>query len=253
MSLDVRGLAYRVLQHRAPRVYVRVIRLRGADFYPVTRDADLVVAGAPGSANSWLRAAFLEDNPDAYVASHAHVWTEVRDAVRWGRPTVLLVRDPVGEVCSRLTRFGNLTPAQALEDYAHYHHKARRWADRVVVATFEQATESPGAVVRRVNARYGTAFAAFPDDPQRHEQLHARLRAANGAVPSGDRAAAQAAARAALAAPALAGLRAQCEELYAGLTADLTRHLREPQDAPSSTASPAPPVSSGSDEPAPLG
>lgn len=210
--------AYRLLQVRAPTAYVALIRLRGADFYPVGRDSTFVIAGAPGSANSFVRAAFLQVNPDVEVASHAHVWTEVRDAVRWGRPVLLLVRDPLGEAASRLTRFGNVTPAQALSDYADYHERVLRWKHDVVVAPFEDATSLVGNVIERVNARFGTTFTPFPDgDAQAVATLTALLAPANGALPQAERQAERDAARQALNAPALTALRGRCDAAYAAL------------------------------------
>ncbi len=210
--------AYRLLQRKAPRLYVRLIARRGADFYPVTQDCALVIAGAPGSANSYVRAAFLQANPGVPVASHAHVWTEVEDGVRWGRPVLLLVREPLGEAASRLTRFGNVTPAQALSDYAEYHEHALAWKGDVVVARFEEATAAVGTVIGRINARFGTTFTPFPDgEPEAVATLKALLSPANGALPQAERQAERDAARAALSAPALSALRRRCDAAYSAL------------------------------------
>lgn len=217
--------AYRVLKRRLPAAYLRVARWRGADFHPVTPDCDLVVAGVPGSANSFLRAAILIDNPDLRIASHAHVWTEVRDAVRWKRPVVLLVREPLSAAASRMSRFGNASAREALRDYAEYHERVLPWADDVVVARFEDATRRPGEVVLRVNRRFGTDLRPFPHErPETMEELHALLREANGAVPTGhhvddaERKATLAAVHDAIRAPELQQLRSRCLAVHATLT-----------------------------------
>lgn len=216
--------AYELLKKHAPTVYVRVVRARGADLHPVTADTDLVIAGVPGSANSFLRSAILIDNPDLRISSHAHVWTEVRDGVRWDRPVVLLVREPLAAAASRIARFGGTSARQALAEYADYHRHVLRWADDVVVARFEDATARPGEVVLRVNERYGTAIRPFRHDDERTlEELHALLREANGAVPTGhadspQRRAVLDAVHAELRSPALRELRAQCLGLHAELT-----------------------------------
>lgn len=212
------GAFYRTLQRRAPRAYLRLIRWRGADFYPVTRDCDLVIAGAPGSANSFARAAILVSNPQLQVSSHAHVWTEVRDAVRFDRPVLLLIRDPLSAVASRMTRFGNVTAAQAFRDYAAYHRHVLRWGDQVVVADFDEVTARLGDVVVRVNDRFGCAIVPFPHaDPDALSGLHTLLASANGAVPSASRGAQTAALRQALLGDDLARLRVRCQGLYAEL------------------------------------
>lgn len=216
--------AYRLLKRHAPPLYLKVARARGADFHAVTPDTDLVIAGVPGSANSFLRSAVLIDNPDLRISSHAHVWTEVRDGVRWGRPVVMLVREPLGAAASRIARFGGVSATEALRDYRDYHRRVLRWADEVVVTRFEDATARPGEVVERVNARYGTALRPFRHDDERTlGELHALLREANGAVPSGhveseERRRTLAAVRSELRSPALRELRAQCLGLHAELT-----------------------------------
>ena len=216
--------AYRLLKRHVPHAYLRVARWRGADFHPVTPDTDLVIAGVPGSANSFLRSAILIDNPQLRISSHAHVWTEVRDGVRWNRPVLLLVRDPLGAAASRITRFGGVSPREALQDYADYHRRVLPWVDDVLVVRFEDATSRPGDVVRRLNERFGTDLVPFPHDAPEHlARLHELLRVANGAVPSGhrddpQRQAAVAAVHEALRAPELRELRARCLGLHAELT-----------------------------------
>lgn len=214
--------AYRLLKRHAPHAYLRVARWRGADFHAVTPGSDLVIAGVPGSANSFLRSAILIDNPDLRISSHAHVWTEVRDGVRWGRPVLLLVRDPLGAAASRITRFGGVSAREALQDYADYHRRVLRWVDSVLVVRFEDATARPGEVVRRVNDRFGTDLVPFPhDEPEHMGRLHELLREANGAVPTGhlpERQARLAAVHEALRAPELREVRAACLGLHAELT-----------------------------------
>ena len=216
--------AWRLLKRHAPPLYLRLARARGADFHAVTPQTDLVIAGVPGSANSFLRSAILIDNPDLRISSHAHVWTEVRDGVRWGRPVVLLVREPLGAAASRIARFGGISPAEALSEYAEYHRRVLPWADDVVVSRFEDATARPGEVVERLNERYGLALRPFRhDDEATLGELHALLQQANGAVPSGhveseERRRTLAQVHAALRGPELRELRARCLGLHAELT-----------------------------------
>ncbi len=222
------GAVYRTLQEHFPRTYLKVITRRGADFHPMTAESDLVIAGAPGSANSFVRSALLAKNPGLRIASHAHVWSELPDAVELGRPVLLLVREPEGAAASRMTRFNSDTPSQALTSYARYYRHALEWKDRVVVADFSEATARVGDVIRRVNARYGTEFVPFPhEDPTAVAELHALLSSANGAVPTGTRSAEKDAARRALSSPDLAGQLAECRRLYETLT-----RTGEPTNAP---------------------
>lgn len=232
VRLRTSSLAWQGLQRRAPRAYLRLAELRGADLHRVCRDTDLVIAGYPGSANSFARSAVLVLNPGLQVASHAHVWTEAADGVRHGIPTLLVVREPRGAVASRLSRFGGSSARAALVDYARFHEQvlARRLPEALVVADFREVVSRFGDVVARVNARYGTALVPFPHgDAQLSRGLTGLLAGANGAVPSGRRAAGAAPVRAALDDPALAGLLERCERAYRAISpAPEVLDLRDP-------------------------
>ncbi len=207
-------LALWPVQAWAPRRFVRLQQRRGLDFYAVEDGTDLVIAGPPGAANSFARSAFLWTNPQASVASHAHVWSEVAEGVRRGKPVLLLLREPEAAVRSQLSRFGNVSRGRAMRDYARFYERALRSASGVVVADFPEVTAHFGDVVRRVNERYGTSFVPFPhEDPAALADLHAMLQQANGAVPTSVRRADKDALS--LDGPGLGRLRRRCQDAYA--------------------------------------
>lgn len=211
---------YRTLQHRMPRLYLRLAQRSRADMHRVSEGCDLAIVGYPGSANSFARMAFLHVNPEARIASHTHVWSELADAVSLRLPALLLVRDPARAVASRMARFGNISARAALLDYARFHERALAWRRDVVVADFSEVTTGFGAVVDRLNERYGTAFVRFPDDDANTvDFLHLLLGGSNGAVPSPARQPALAAALRAVNAPALSTLRRRCADAHAALLA----------------------------------
>lgn len=206
-------LALWPVQTWAPRRFVRLQQRRALDFYAVEDGTDLVIAGPPGAANSFARSAFLWTNPQASVASHAHVWSEVAEAAGRGKPVLLLLREPDAAVRSQLSRFGNVSRGRAMRDYARFYEQAAAFRGVVVVADFPEVTAQFGEVIRRVNERYGTSFVPFPhEDPAVVADLHAMLQQANGAVPTSVR-------RADKDAPSLDGpgrgrLRRRCQAAY---------------------------------------
>lgn len=212
--------AYRLLKRHAPRRYVRLIAHRGADFHPIARDCDLVIAGVPGCANSFMREAILSVNPDLRICSHSHVWTDVEDGVRWKLPVLLLIREPVAAAASRLTRFEADSPGQALQEYIEFYSHALPYLDDVVIADFKETVESPAAVIDCINVRYGTNYALFSDQDQSAQaRVEHALSRTNGALPSqrrgpNDRTRVLEQAHLALAHPSCSQLLTQCEALY---------------------------------------
>jgi hypothetical protein len=148
--------------------------LRGLSAARPDRHTDLVVEGFPRSANTFVKAAFVDANPDCTVASHLHVARSVRRAVRMGLPTVVLVRDPVDAVASLLVRDPRVDPRTALRAYQRFLVGVLPVIDRVVVAPFEQAVADPTAVVLAVDERFDRTFAPPAHDPD----SRARIRAA---------------------------------------------------------------------------
>ncbi len=138
--------------------------LRGLGGLRPTSATGLVIEGFPRSANTYAKAAFLDANPSVRVASHLHSARSVRQAVRRGIPTVVLVRDPVDAIASLLVRDKRVHPRSALKAYIRFHDEIYDLRERVTVADFDEVTHEFGAVIERVNARYGTAFAVYRSD-----------------------------------------------------------------------------------------
>lgn len=211
---------YRTLQHRMPRLYLRLAKRSQADMHRVSEGSDLAIVGYPGSANSYARMAFLHVNPEAKIASHTHVWSELADAVALHLPALLLVRDPAHAVASRMARFGNISARAALLDYARFHERVLPWRNDIVVADFTEVTTGFGAVVDRLNERFGTTFVRFPhEDSNTVDFLHLLLGGSNGAVPSPERRPALQAALNDVNASELSTLRRRCADAYAALLA----------------------------------
>ena len=79
-----------------------------------------------------------------------------RRAVRLGLPTVVLIRRPADAVSSYLVRRPTLTPDDALLEYLDFYRTAWPARDGFVVAPFDLVVSDFGAVIDRVNKRFGT-------------------------------------------------------------------------------------------------
>jgi len=165
-TIAARHLAREALG-RWPSIYLPLARVHNANrpgCEAVDADTDLVIEGFPRCANTFAYAAFREaPNRDAKVAHHLHSPAQVIYAVKHIIPCLVLIRDPESAVASRLlmTDCPWSSPQPLLREYNNFYRLLLSYRQHFVVATFEEVIEDFGAVVRRLNARYGTTFTTF--------------------------------------------------------------------------------------------
>ncbi len=86
---------------------------------------------------------------------------QVIQAVRWGVPTIVLIRDPQDAVLSLLVREPYLSARRALQDYITFYRTISYYRNGFVVAPFDEVINNFGRVIVRVNERFGTIFKPF--------------------------------------------------------------------------------------------
>jgi hypothetical protein len=173
--MPFRGIETRDLLERWPGLYVRVARLRHGDRV-LGPDTDLVIEGFPRSANTFAVTAFqLAQTRPVHVAHHLHSSGHVIAASSRGVPTLLIVRTPRDAVVSSVLRKPALDLAAVARRYATFHEPLTPLVGRIEVAGFEQVTSSFGAVIDRLNRRYGTGFEPFDDSPEATAAVFARI------------------------------------------------------------------------------
>lgn len=192
----------------------------------VRPDTELVIEGFQRSGNSFATVAFeMAQGRPVRTAHHLHAAAQVRRAVRWGVPTLVLIRDPVDTIASHMVYEPCVTAAQGLRAWSLFYRFVAPLRDRVVVASFPEVTSDFGRVLERVNDELGTRFVPFSHTDENtsrcFEAIEARNRSSHGrlvetriARPSGERAAAAQEARRALLDPALEPLRRRADALY---------------------------------------
>jgi hypothetical protein len=150
-----------------PRLYLALARRGGKDGL-VDRSTELVIEGFPRCANSFAEAAFrLAQERPVRLAHHAHAAAHVLVAVEAGVPTLVLVRDPDQAVPSRIARDPDIyRPEDGYREFIAFYRRIRPAATGFVAADFAQITADFGAVIRRINERFGTAFAEFASSPE---------------------------------------------------------------------------------------
>ena len=162
----MRGLAYsaRNIVAGYPRLYLPVARRRypGPGTECLNEATELVIDGFPRSANTFAVVAFqFAQARPVRVAHHLHAAAHIIEAARTGIPTLLVIRRPEDAVTSEVIRRADVSLARCARAYIRFHERVLPYVGMVSVATFDEVTGDLGAVTRRLNRRYGTAFGEF--------------------------------------------------------------------------------------------
>ena len=154
----------RMAEHPA---YLRVARRRHGEAV-VSGSTELVIDGFPRSASTFAVVAFQLAQPRLVrVGHHVHAPGQIIRAVRLGVPVLLTVRPPEDTVLSLVIREPYVSIPQGLNAYARFHDRLVGYRDAMVVADFAEVTGRLDRSIARVNARFGTDFAAPELTPER--------------------------------------------------------------------------------------
>jgi hypothetical protein len=153
---------------RTPYVWDAAMRVRPDKRRTLAgKHTAIVIDGFLRSGNTYSVAAFqVANGPDLHIGRHLHGGAHVLRAVRMGLPTLVLIRQPADAVTSYLIRRPTLTPDDAVLEYLDFYRTAWPARDGFVVGPFTQVISDFGKITERVNARFGTSFAAFTGDPE---------------------------------------------------------------------------------------
>jgi hypothetical protein len=131
---------------------------------------ELVIDGYTRSACTFaVYALQLAQDRPVRLAHHLHAPAQLVEAARKSVPALLVVREPEGAILSQLVREPNVDMRDALTAYARFHERLGAYRDRLEVGEFAQVTSDFGAVIRRLNQRFGTSFDVFD-----HTEEHSR-------------------------------------------------------------------------------
>jgi hypothetical protein len=177
MSTDVppvhsgRPDVLRRIRHRArcrlgthPFLYLPLARRRypGPSPQVIGPETELVIDGYTRCASTFaVYALQLAQDRPVRLAHHLHAPAQIIAAARTGVPTLVLIREPRGAVMSEVVREPGVTLSDALTAYARFYSCLLPYRDRVVVGEFQEVIRDFGAVVRQLNARFGTSFREF--------------------------------------------------------------------------------------------
>ncbi|MCE2510195.1 MAG: hypothetical protein J4G10_04375 [Alphaproteobacteria bacterium] len=182
----VKALLYR-LRDRAgarPALFYPLHGLRHpGDRRTVRRDTEIVIEGFPRSGNSFAVTAFeLAQARPVRMADHLHVPAQLLRAAQYQRPACLLIREPGPAVRSLCVRFPHLTVADALESYRRFYARCLPVSDAFLTVPFEALISDFGAVIERLNRKFGTTFTPFAHTEENLSRVHKTLDERNAAL-----------------------------------------------------------------------
>jgi len=126
------------------------------------RNCDIAIEGYPRVGSTFAFEAFRQAQPaPVTIASHVHVPAQVIRAIELELPCLVLIREPEACLRSLLVKHPFLRPQDVLRGYWLFYRWLCRYAQGFIVADFRDVTSDFGAVIDRVNARFGTPFHRF--------------------------------------------------------------------------------------------
>jgi hypothetical protein len=133
----------------------------------ISSETQFVIDGYTRSASTFaVYALQLAQTTPIRLAHHLHAPAQLIEAARNKVPALVVIREPQGAILSQLIREPDVALRDAIVAYARFYECLLPYRDRFVVADFEEVTKDFGAVIRRVNERFGTAFSEFePSEP----------------------------------------------------------------------------------------
>jgi hypothetical protein len=128
----------------------------------VTKGTDVLIEGFPRSANSFSVAAFaMPQRRPMVIAHHTHAPGHVIRAIQLGVPAIVLIREPRDSILEYLLLRPTLEVADVMRGYERFYRCLLPYRGRFVVGPFPEVTTDFGAVMRRLNERFGTSFVPF--------------------------------------------------------------------------------------------
>lgn len=156
---------FRCWAAKYPRLYAALLKLKPNDELGARLagpHTDIVIDAFPRSGNTFAYFAFqMSQKREMNVGHHAHAPSQFVLAERYRVPSVLIVRAPEDAVCSFVLREKVISLRQALRMWINFHESVLPYKEVIVISSFEDAITDFGAVIRKVNRKWGTDFSPF--------------------------------------------------------------------------------------------
>lgn len=161
---------------RSPFLYQQVMRWksrRTPSLLVSKGSTRIVIEAFPRSANSFsvrlFRCANPEIDPDE-ISHHSHIISNVKHAVQWGIPAVVVIRNPVDAIASNMIAIGDTSEGMGrllARKYLDFYEWVEKNRDEVVLLLFEDVTNARFRNASLlINERFGTCFRTDFDETE---------------------------------------------------------------------------------------
>jgi hypothetical protein len=147
-----------------PSLYLPFARRRypGPSPKVVDNETQVVIDGYTRSACTFAVYAFQLSQPKPVrLAHHLHAPAQLLEAARRGIPSIVVIREPQGALLSQIVREPHVSLRGALESYQRFYSLLVPYGPALVAGEFQDVTNDFGAVINRLNERFGTHYAEF--------------------------------------------------------------------------------------------
>lgn len=139
------------------------LRLRSRGEYPKNYIVqkgitDICIDGYPRSANSFSVRMFLQANPNINIAHHTHSVANLKKAIKYNIPTVVLIRDPEQSIVSSVIAHKKNDIDEEVSRYIDFYGWVCTRLDRMIVADFDQVINDFNAVILEINNQCDKSF-----------------------------------------------------------------------------------------------
>jgi len=148
-----------------PSLFVPAFRLfgpKGKQNLLINKNTQIVIEGAPRSANTFSVVAFqAAQKEEVTIAHHLHSFAQIKRGVEMNIPVISLIRNPIDSVKSLKQRYPYTDESAELRKWISFQNAVCSVRDHVVIADFEKVTTDFGSVIAEVNKTFGTSFDEF--------------------------------------------------------------------------------------------
>lgn len=134
----------------------------------------ICIEGFPRSANTFAGRLFYFANK-VPIGHHTHSISNVKLALRYGIPVLILIRNPIDAIASACI-YRKRSIDEEVSSWISFYQYVERVKDRVVLADFELVISNFNSIIESVNSKFGTDFYLVEDLEAAEEQVFEDMR-----------------------------------------------------------------------------
>ena len=137
---------------------------------------DICIEGYPRCANTFAVLAFESaQSQPLNIAHHTHLSGQILYSIRYGIPSIVLIRNPLDAAVSLKVREPSLTEHTCLKLYYDFYAPILQRKKDLVIASFETVIHDFGKVIKEVNALYGTNYGVYVSGDSENEEIMTKI------------------------------------------------------------------------------